>query len=162
MEDEVLKEGSLDASDYVFRRARPSDSNKVVALLHQMFSTPPHGFDEKNALRTVRKFSISRSVFHLVVECKGELVASVVGYFVDYARFGRRMLIEDFVVDEAFRSKGLGASMLEHMKKVAVKRKCSGLVLHTGKQNLDAQRFYSRNGMEQNVMFKLDLPETSK
>lgn len=149
MEDKGRREDTFDPSGYLFRRARPSDSNKVVALLHQMFSTPPHGFDEKNALRTVRKFSTSRSVFHLVVESKGELVASVVGYFVDYARFGRRMLIEDFVVDQACRSKGLGASMLEYMKMVAVKRKCSGIVLHTGKQNLGAQRFYSRNGMEQ-------------
>ena len=162
MKDKRNRQDASNLSGYLFRRARPSDTKKVVALLYQMFSIPPHGFDERNAFRTVRKFSTSRSVFHLVVESESELVASVIGYFVDYARFGRRMLLEDFVVDQAYRGEALGASMLEYMKIVAMKRKCTGMVLHTGSKNLGAQRFYSRNGMEQNVMFKLDLPETSK
>ena len=162
MEDKRQTRDLLDSREYRFRRARPADAKKVVTLLQQMFSNPPHGFNEGIALHVVRKFSTSRSVFHLVVEHNGELIASVIGYFVDYARFGRRMLLEDFVVDQAWRGNGLGTSMLDYMKMIAIERKCTGIVLHTGKHNLGAKRFYSRHGMEQNVMFKLDLPETSK
>ncbi|MHB8565821.1 MAG: GNAT family N-acetyltransferase [Nitrososphaerales archaeon] len=154
---------SSDSQGYQFRRAGPSDATQVVALLHQMFTTPPHGFDERNTLRTVRKFSTEKSVFHLVVERNGgSLIASMVGYFIEYARFGRRMLVEDFVVDKRFRGIGLGTQMLEYMKKVAAKNGCTGIVLHTGRHNTVAQRFYSAKGMEENVMFKLDLLEISK
>jgi len=153
----------LDPGECKFRRAKQSDAEQVVALLHQMFVTPPHGFDEKNALRTVRKLSADESVFHLVAERNdGALAASVVGYFIEYARFGRRMLLEDFVVDQHFRGKGLGTRMLEYMKKIAAENGCTGIVLHTGIHNTGAQRFYAANGMEQNVMFKLELHEISK
>jgi ribosomal protein S18 acetylase RimI-like enzyme len=149
----------LKQEGYLFRKARKEDAKAVLKLLHQMFTKPPHGFKEEKALRTIKEFGNNDCVFHLVVEDRsGQIVASVVGYLIDYARFGRRLLIEDLVVDENHRRKGIGTAILSYMRDFAIRRKCSGLVLHTGKNNMLAQSFYKRNQMEENVMFKLDLP----
>ncbi|MGI0078822.1 MAG: GNAT family N-acetyltransferase [Nitrososphaerales archaeon] len=47
--------------------------------------------------------------------------------------------------------------MLKHLQRIAKEKKCTGIVLHTGKDNELAKKFYRKNGMEENVMFKLDL-----
>ncbi|MGI0080472.1 MAG: GNAT family N-acetyltransferase, partial [Nitrososphaerales archaeon] len=103
----------LGRRSYVFRRALQSDSSRVVLLLHQMFTKPPHGFSEKNALRILKGIRKSGDVYNLVVEFNEEIVANVLAYLVEYPRFGRRMFVEDFVVDQRHRGNGLGSSMLK-------------------------------------------------
>ena len=122
-----------------------------------MFVKPPHGFDETTALETIKGFSTDSITLQLVIEKDDKIVASVLVYFIKYARFGLRMLVEDFVIDSQYRRRGLGSLILNYLRELGKESKCTGMVLHTGKQNASAQNFYKKLGMEENVMFKLDL-----
>ena len=80
------------------------------------------------------------------VEEDGKLVAAM-GYRVltDYVH-GRHLYIDDLVVAESHRSKGLGAQLLRESENIARDLGCSNLRLSTGKENEGGMRFYDREG----------------
>lgn len=59
---------------------------------------------------------------------------------------GRHLYIDDLVVDENIRSKGLGAKLLAQAKEIARSENCKRLRLCTGADNDRGKNFYDRNG----------------
>lgn len=55
---------------------------------------------------------------------------------------GRHLYVEDLVVDEAARSGGYGAQMIEHLIVRAEKERCATILLDSGVQRHAAHRFY--------------------
>lgn len=70
-----------------------------------------------------------------------------IGYRVltDLVR-GQHLYIDDLVVADTHRSRGLGAELLKHAETVARERDCKSLRLCTGIQNEGGKRFYEREG----------------
>lgn len=60
----------------------------------------------------------------------------------------RKLYIEDLVVDDEHRSTGVGAALLEHFERRARAAGCRTVELDSGRQRLDAHRFYRRLGYE--------------
>lgn len=61
--------------------------------------------------------------------------------------YGRFIYVDDLVVDDAMRGKGVGRALLDHVSGIGRARKCRQLVLDTGLGNNLAQRFYYRAGL---------------
>jgi GNAT superfamily N-acetyltransferase len=81
------------------------------------------------------------------VEVDGRPVA-IAGYRItEKLSTGRFLHVDDLVTDEASRSKGYGARLLEWLRDQARAAACRSLQLDTGVQRKDAQRFYEREGM---------------
>lgn len=59
---------------------------------------------------------------------------------------GRHLYIDDLVVDQNLRSKGLGAKLLSKAKDIAKAENCKRLRLCTGADNDRGKNFYERNG----------------
>lgn len=59
---------------------------------------------------------------------------------------GPHFYIDDLVVDEAARGRGLGAALLAHAERLAAEQGGIGLRLCTGIDHVDGQRFYEREG----------------
>lgn len=65
------------------------------------------------------------------------------------------LYIDDLVVDENCRSKGIGARLLSFAEELARKKKCTGLRLCTGAENEPGKRFYEREKwVSRAVVFK--------
>jgi ribosomal protein S18 acetylase RimI-like enzyme len=73
-------------------------------------------------------------------------ILGLMGYRVvtDFVR-GRHLYIDDLVVAEKARSKGLGAELLKHAEKVAADMNCKSLRLSTGVENTRGMKFYESN-----------------
>lgn len=85
--------------------------------------------------------------YTLVGVCEGEVLAAVMGYRVLYDFVhGKHLYIDDLVVTERFRSRGIGAKLLRYSEKVAAQLDCKGLRLCTGVENEAGKRFYEREG----------------
>jgi ribosomal protein S18 acetylase RimI-like enzyme len=70
---------------------------------------------------------------------------------------GRHMYIDDLVVDEKTRSKGLGARLLSKAKEIARSENCKRLRLCTGADNNRGKDFYERNGWKMRaVVYKTE------
>lgn len=68
-------------------------------------------------------------------------------------------LVTELVVDDGFRNKGIGRELLDHCAKLAEEKGYDEIEVGVGKANLDAIRFYKRNGMDKEyVLLGRDLP----
>lgn len=65
---------------------------------------------------------------------------------IDTASVIRKLYIDDLVVDEAHRSQGVGAMLLDHLEQVARSEGAHCVELDSGHQRTDAHRFYRRRG----------------
>ena len=60
---------------------------------------------------------------------------------------GRYLYVDDLVVDEAERGRGLGAALIDWLKAEGRALGCDNLILDTALANTAAQRFYRRQGL---------------
>lgn len=60
---------------------------------------------------------------------------------------GRVLHVDDLVTDDAARSRGFGAQLLDWLKERARAEGCERLQLNSGVQRADAHRFYEREGL---------------
>ena len=61
---------------------------------------------------------------------------------------GKVMRINDFVVRETYRGKGIGTKLLDYISSEAERNQCDALVLDTSIGRKDAHRFYEQKGFE--------------
>ena len=60
---------------------------------------------------------------------------------------GRRLYVDDLVIDAAHRSRGIGGTLLRHLERRARELQCDVLALDSGTQRTAAHRFYFRQGL---------------
>jgi GNAT superfamily N-acetyltransferase len=60
---------------------------------------------------------------------------------------GRRLYVDDLVIDEAHRSRGIGRALLQYLEQRAQDLQCDVLALDSGSQRTAAHRFYFRQGL---------------
>jgi GNAT superfamily N-acetyltransferase len=78
-----------------------------------------------------------------------QYLAAVAGFrTMEMLYCGRILSIDDLVTDEAMRSKGLGAALLEWLWREAQALGCGQIHLDSGLQRLDAHRFYERESFK--------------
>jgi GNAT superfamily N-acetyltransferase len=76
----------------------------------------------------------------------GRAVA-LMGYRILYDLVhGKHLYVDELVVTEKLRSRGLGSKLLKRAEEIAKREGCDGLRLCTGVDNLPGRRFYEREG----------------
>lgn len=97
--------------------------------------------------------------YHCIAAFEAERLVGVAGYWLG-ARFycGEYMDVDNVVVEEALRSKGVGAKMMEWLEEKARSLGCKIIVLDSYVTFAGAHRFYFRQGYEiLGFHFKKDL-----
>lgn len=119
-----------------------AELENIFPILRELRSTPT--FTE---LMDLTKKAMEHDDFRLVGAFSDGKCAGVMGYRVlyDYAH-GKHLYVDDLVVTEAMRSKGVGKLLLEYAEKEAIRLECKGLRLCAGMDNKGSQKFYERSG----------------
>ena len=96
----------------------------------------------------------SESVLYYVAECDGGRDGDIVGFGSLHIEpqlhhVGLAGEIQELVVHETVRSKGIGAELVSRLEEEAEKRGCVSIEVTTRKRWVDAQRFYERVGFKQ-------------
>ena len=60
---------------------------------------------------------------------------------------GKRLFIDDLVIDEDRRSKGIGKAMMAHFDALGQREGCDMMSLESGTHRLQTHKFYFREGM---------------
>lgn len=129
----------------VIRECRESDFDMVLPLLRQLW---PDRLLEMEVLRKVFQRALSQeSIDYYCAEEEG----IIVGFFSlstreSLYRQGRLAYLDEMVVDEGHRGKGVGAALLRHAEKMARRSGCNCLALDTAAHRTAAHRFYEREG----------------
>lgn len=134
----------------------PSLAQAISTLLGQLTAQPrPFGDDD---LRRI----IADPASHLfVVRAESKVVAMLtLGCY--FSPTGRKAWIEDVVVDEAFRSRGLGRKMVEYaIRYCKTKLAPCTLMLTSNPGRIAANELYRSSGFEQKItnVYKLNCPD---
>jgi GNAT superfamily N-acetyltransferase len=150
---DVLTVLDLGLSSVVLRRAKADDVPAIVGLLaadqlgatRDGVTTPEDLADYQQAFRVIDDDPAHTLV---VAESGPDIVATMqLSFIPGLARHGAlRAQIEAVRVHEAYRSRGLGAAMLNWAIGEARRRGCALVQLTTDKSRTSAHRFYERLG----------------
>ena len=86
--------------------------------------------------------------YRLLAAWQAGRVAALAGYRIqENLLYGRFLYVDDLVVCAGARGLGLGAALIDALRKEARERQCGHLVLDTALANALGQRFYYRQGL---------------
>jgi len=89
----------------------------------------------------------------IVAHDAGQIVAMVnLLYTVSTALGGRVAILEDMVVSDNHRNKGVGSKLLKYALEFAQNQGCQRITLLTDDDNSGAHRFYEHHGFERSTM----------
>lgn len=149
------------------RIATQVDKSKVLSLLNELgeevnrlqgFS--PHNAEAKEVGGPIFDEVIKRKdIMIFVAEEQGELCGLASFYLLPNIRHGwQRGHIEDFVVSEKVRGKGVGSLIMESVKKYCKENNIKVLKLDSGVDLTNAHKFYEKNGGKfTEKMFRFDI-----
>jgi GNAT superfamily N-acetyltransferase len=142
----------------MIRRAQPTDTEAIRALIVQLDYEPPAALEEK-----IRQLSNHPDEVLLVYELEAEVVAFLSLHFIpqiaidgDFAR------ISYFAVKDTARSHGIGQELEAYITRLARERNCDRIEVHCQTRRTDAHRFYERQGYKEFPKYLIKRPNEIK
>jgi len=138
--------------------------NKLAMQVHKMHVhwRPDLFFDVEEV--------ILREDFEVMLQNKEIFVAKlceeIVGYIVfnikeknnHIMRYRKQLSIEAICVDEKHRGKGIGRSLLEHVKTIGKENNCTDMYLTVNEENKDAIKLYEKFGFKvRNIAYLMPI-----
>lgn len=122
-----------------------------LAKLYQQFWN-----DESNVSKMEKQFDVIQKENHhiiLVCEVESKVIGSVMGVVCKelYGECKPFLVVENMIVDEDYRKKGIGHKLLSQLEVLAKERDCTQMILVTEKDRLDACSFYEKCGFSKNT-----------
>ncbi len=128
------------------RRAKPEDCSRLLELINELalFEKAPH-----EVTVTLEEFEFAGFSDHpvwwaFVVEVDG-VIQGFALYYIRYSTWkGCRMYLEDIIITEEYRGKGLGKLLFDQLIIEAVERNLKGITWQVLEWNEDAIEFYKK------------------
>lgn len=130
------------------RNATPDDTACIVYLIRQL------GEDAEVTDEYVLHY-LSGTDRHLLLAQRGDTVQGLLSYSVraDLFHAGNSVLIEELVVDEECRAKGVGSALINALFERLPALACKEICLAVMPDNEAAIRFYRRHGLSEEALF---------
>ncbi len=132
------------------RTAEPADLDSLVSLLAALFSVEEDFvFDEPRQRRGLMLMLENEHGCVLVAEGQGQVIGMCTGQVtISTAEGGPALLVEDVIVLEQWRGKGVGRHLLESMGGWAQEQGIKRLQLLADRNNVPALNFYKALGWQ--------------
>jgi len=139
------------------RQARAADLDRMVALLRVLFTLEADfGVDRDKQRRALRLLLEDDRACLLVAEAESGVIGMCSGQLViSTAEGGPALLVEDVVVAESFRGRGVGRLLMEALQNWAATVNATRLQLLADRNNAAALDFYRRLGWTQTELICL-------
>jgi GNAT superfamily N-acetyltransferase len=119
---------------------------EILATRDVMLQLRPHIAPDDYLPRVRRMMETER--YHLAAVSEDGVVRAVAGFrYMDMLYCGRILYVDDLVTDEAARSGGWGARLMDWLRWRAEAEGCEQFHLDSGTHRNGAHRFYFRHGM---------------
>jgi GNAT superfamily N-acetyltransferase len=128
-----------------FRKARIDDSSAIARLVTQLgYPTTPLEMEER--LKPLLSHPEDTTI---VAEASGQVVGLVGAYLGHALEFDSTYgLLTGLVVDERWRGRGLGRTLMDHIERWLREQGASRVTLTSGKHRIAAHRFYEAIGYD--------------
>ncbi len=132
--------------DILIRRAVKEDCPRLMELVRELalYEKAPEEVTVTDAHFTESGFGPNPVWWAFVAEAEGEVKGFAL-YYIRYSTWkGQRMYLEDILVTETWRGKGLGKLLFERLMEEAREKKFSGMVWQVLEWNEPAINFYKK------------------
>jgi len=132
----------------IIRRAVKRDCERLMELVRELavFEKSPQELTVTLDHFEKSGFGESPVWWAFVAEVDG-IVQGFALYYIRYSTWkGQRMYLEDILISEEFRGKGIGKLVFDKLKEEAKEKKLNGIVWQVLDWNEPAINFYKKNG----------------
>jgi ribosomal protein S18 acetylase RimI-like enzyme len=136
----------------LIREATCDDADKIVRLIQELATN----VDEPSLITTCYVcHSIKTPGFGVLLAEESGQVVGLLSYSIRPSLFhsANSGLIEDLVVDKAFRGKSIGSALLEEFMSQMEAMGCAEVSVTTMPDNTGAQRFYRTHGLVDEAVY---------
>ena len=132
----------------VIREGKKSDLPRVLELVKELalFEKAPEQVTNTVALMEVDGFGDNPIYGMYVAESDGAIVGISIYYYRYSTWKGRRLYLEDIIVTEAERGKGIGKLLFDRTMKKTLESNCTGMMWQVLDWNEPAIKFYKKYG----------------
>ena len=130
----------------VIREGKKSDLPRVLELVKELalFEKAPEQVTNTVALMEVDGFGDNPIYGMYVAESDGAIVGISIYYYRYSTWKGRRLYLEDIIVTEAERGKGIGKLLFDRTMKKTLESNCTGMMWQVLDWNEPAINFYKK------------------
>jgi GNAT superfamily N-acetyltransferase len=134
----------------LIRCATPEDSDAMLVLLNQLFGVEQYFcFDAPTQHRGLAMLLASSLARVFVAEAEGVVRGMATGQLVvSTAQGGLSVLVEDVVVDEGWRRRGIGTLLLAELQRWASSQGAGRMQLLADRDNETGLMWYRRHGWQ--------------
>lgn len=135
----------MEKINYIIRNLNDKDLADVAELYTLFWN------DSMDVSKMKQKFSgVSKNpnYIFLCAEENGRVIGTIQGIVCEelYGECLPFLVMENFVVAEKFRGKGVGRQLLKELEKIGKERKCSQIIFITETDRKDTIEFYEKVG----------------
>ena len=133
--------------DVIIRKAEKKDCARLMELIHELavFEKAPQEMTVSLEHFQESGFGESPVWWAFVAEVEGEVEGFAL-YYIRYSTWkGRRMYLEDILVSEEMRGKGIGTLLFDRCVQEAKEKNLNGIVWQVIDWNKPAINFYKKN-----------------
>ncbi|MEP2670954.1 MAG: GNAT family N-acetyltransferase [Cyclobacteriaceae bacterium] len=132
--------------DVVIRAGTEEDLPAVLGLIHELAAYTGFSDQVENTVERMKEdgFGVNPIYGLLVAEQDGAILGTSIYYYRYSTWKGKRLYLEDLVVKEEMRKKGIGKLLFEATMKKSLAENCSGLMWQVLDENTNAIAFYKK------------------
>lgn len=134
--------------EFSIRKAERKDCSRIMELVRELalFEKAPEQVTVTQQHFEESGFGDNPVWWGFVAEHEGNIVAAAI-YYIRYSTWkGQRMYLEDIIVNEAYRGKGIGTMLFEKLIEEAKEKKFTGMMWQALDWNTPALDFYKKFG----------------
>lgn len=133
-------------SEIIIRRAKKEDCKSMMQLIHELaeYEKAPEEVTVDFNHFVESGFSENPVWWAFVAEVKNEVVGFAL-YYIRYSTWkGQRLYLEDILVNEPWRGKGIGRLLFDKLLEETKERKLNGMIWQVLEWNEPAINFYKK------------------
>ncbi len=134
------------SKEITIRRGGESDLVDVLGLIHELAAFVGHSAEVENTVERMKLDGFGPNPIYgfFVAEKNGKVVGASIYYYRFSTWKGKRLYLEDFIVQKDERGKGIGKLLFEATMKKSIEENCSGMQWQVVKSNHHAIEFYKK------------------
>lgn len=142
---------------WLIRPARPDDLDRLIGLLGELFAIEADfQIDPARQRRGLQLMLAAPRACVLVAETEGKVIGMASGQLtISTAEGGPALLVEDVVVEAAWRRRGVGRGLLARLSRWAAARDARRLQLLADRDNQPGLEFYRKLGWQTTALICL-------
>lgn len=130
------------------RQGKESDMEQVFGLIKELAEFEKAEFEVENTVEQLIKDGFGENPLYglLVADNNGKIVGISLYYFRYSTWKGKRLYLEDIIVNEAYRGKGIGSELFNETMRKSLELNCNGMTWSVLDWNTPAIEFYKKQG----------------